>query len=53
VKTILYKNQFYTPVAEKKTQTGVLFLIIVDGRKKWLFFKHPKNTNQWYEFLAR
>jgi hypothetical protein len=51
--TILYKNQLYTPVAEKKTQTGVFYLIIINGCKKWLFFKIPKTPNQWYEFLAR
>jgi hypothetical protein len=53
VKTILYKNQLFTPVAEKKTRTGVFYLIIIDGRKKWLFFKNPKTPNQWNEFLAR
>jgi hypothetical protein len=53
VKTILYKNQQFTPVAEKKTRTGVLYLIIIDGCEKWLFFKNPKTFNKWYEFLAR
>jgi hypothetical protein len=53
VKTIVYKNQPFTPVAEKKTRTGVFYLIIIQGRKKWLFFKFPKTPNQWNEFLAR
>lgn len=51
--TILYKNQQFTPVAEKKTPTGVFYLIIFQGRKKWLFFKIIKTPNQWNEFLAR
>lgn len=51
--TIQYKNQLKTPVAEKKTRTGVFYLIIFEGKKKWLFFKHIKTVNKWNEFLSR
>lgn len=49
---ITYNNRTYSPLAKKITKSGVIYLILIEGVKKWVKAKEDI-VSGYSNFLAR
>lgn len=49
---ITYQNKFYSPLAKKIIKSGVIYLILIEGVKKWVKGKEDI-VSGYSNFLAR